>query len=163
VDYEQFVAERRESLRRFARALTGDPGLGDDLVQDALLQLHQRKGQLAGIANPDAYARRIVVNAYVSWGRRWFRIRPTEDLYDAVVRDPSDRVADRDQLRRDLYTLPRRQRAVLVLRYFVDLDDAAIAAELNCSISTVRSHASRALAALRVEISARQAIEKGTQ
>ena len=151
MEFEEFATYRAADLLRFARALTGDRGLAEDLVQDTLLKLYQRRGQLDDLSNPDAYARRIVVNAYVSWGRRWFRVRPTAWIDDQVEPDHAEAHSDRDEMRTLLYRLPRRQRAVLVLRYYAGLSDNEIAEELGCSPGTVRSHASRALDALRVE------------
>jgi RNA polymerase sigma factor (sigma-70 family) len=93
----------------------------------------------------------MVVHEYATWGRKWFRIRPSADPPQSAV-SPSDQLDDRDVLRRELGALSRRQRAVLVLRYYAGLSDAEIAAELGCRETTVRSHASRALAALRIHM-----------
>ena len=151
MEFEEFATHHAADLLRFARALTGERGLAEDLVQETLLKLYQRRGQLEGLSDPDAYARRIVVNGYVSWGRRWFRVRPTAWIDDEVEPDHAEGHSDRDEMRSLLYRLPRRQRAVLVLRYYAGLTDEEIAQELGCSPGTVRSHASRGLAALRVE------------
>ena len=153
MEFDEFTRTGLRGLLQFTRVLTGDRGLAEDLVQEVLIRLHERRDGLGDIDNLSAYARRMVVNEYVSWGRKWFRVRPT-----AVLREPppqpdhADRHAEHDWLRGELAKLPRRQRAVLVLRYYAGLSDAQIAVELGCSEGTVRSHASRALAALRVEI-----------
>ena len=137
----------------FAGALVGDRGLAEDLVQDVLLRLHDRRDRLAEIADLDAYTRRMIVNAYLSWGRRWFRVVPSRMVREKVeAPDPAQAIVDRDVLRTQLRSLPRRQRAVLVLRYYLGLSDAEIAAELGCGVGTVRSHASRGLATLRIQL-----------
>jgi DNA-directed RNA polymerase specialized sigma24 family protein len=93
----------------------------------------------------------MIVNRYLSWGRKWFRIQPLElpALPAGDAHDPSVVVADRDLLRAALARLPRNQRAVLVMRYYLRLEDLDIADALGCSPATVRTYASRALAAVR--------------
>jgi RNA polymerase sigma-70 factor (sigma-E family) len=151
VDFEEFAATRVDGLLRFARALVGDRGTAEDLVQDVVLRLYQRRGALVEVNDLEAYARRMVINAHLSWGRKWFRVTPVGTLaQQPSMADPADRVADQDELRRRLARLPKRQRAVIVLRYFNGLSDTQIASELGCNVTTVRSHASRALAALRI-------------
>ncbi len=153
MDLDEFARTRLQSLVRFACALTGDRGLAEDIVQDVLIRLHRRAERLDEIDNLDAYARRMVVHEYATWGRKWFRIRPSADPpHPQSAVTPSDQLDDRDLLRRELGALSRRQRAVLVLRYYAGLSDAEIAAELGCRETTVRSHASRALSALRVHM-----------
>jgi RNA polymerase sigma factor (sigma-70 family) len=83
---------------------------------------------------PQAYARRIVVNDYLGWRRR---------------RVSTDDVADRDLVWRTIGRLPKRQRAVLVLRYYEALGDAEVAQLLGCAEGAVRSLATRAFEALR--------------
>ena len=94
--------------------------------------------------------RRTMVNAHIDWWRRkpW-REQPTEVLPDVVVPAGTAGVDARQGLLEALATLSRRQRAVVVLRYFEDLSEADIAATLGCSTGTVKSAASRAMAALR--------------
>jgi RNA polymerase sigma-70 factor (sigma-E family) len=150
MDLEQFAAGQLDGLLRFARALTGDRGLAEDLVQDVLLRLHEQN--IGEIDNVEGYVRRMIVNRYVSWGRKWFRVRPVLLLPQATTGSAATDVVDlRDELRARLLRLPRQQRAAVVLRYYLDLPVEQIAAELGCSVSTVRSHLSRALAALRMD------------
>jgi RNA polymerase sigma-70 factor (sigma-E family) len=152
VDFDEFAATRVHGLLRFARALVGDRGTAEDVVQDVVLRLYQRREALAEVNDLDAYARRMVINAYLSWGRKWFRVIPVGTLADIPsTGDPADRVADHDDLHRRLAQLPKRQRTVIVLRYLNGLSDTQIASELGCNVTTVRSHASRALSALRIE------------
>jgi RNA polymerase sigma factor (sigma-70 family) len=97
--------------------------------------------------------RRMIVNDFISWRRKWARIVPLADVPQAeVVADHADRHADQAALVPRLAALPPRQRAVIVLRYYAGLNDAEIAGELGCGVSTVRSNMSRALAALRVRM-----------
>jgi RNA polymerase sigma-70 factor (sigma-E family) len=154
VEFEEFTHTGLRPLLQFVRVLTGDRGLAEDIVQEVLIRLHARSDRLEEIENLGAYARRMAVNEYVNWGRKWFRIRPTAVLHEPPPQpDHADRHADRDWLRSELAKLPRRQRAVLALRYYAGLTDAEIADVLACSAGTVRSHACRALATLRVEMS----------
>jgi RNA polymerase sigma-70 factor (sigma-E family) len=153
VNFDEFVAARMRALLAFATVLTGDRGLAEDLVQEALVRAHRRWSRIVGFHQPEAYVRRIITNGYLSWRRRWSRVVPRADLPERVSDGPdlATTHADRDALRAELAKLPRRQRAVLVLRYYAGLSDAEIADVLDCAPSTVRSYASRALATLRVE------------
>lgn len=141
-----FVAAHALSLTRFAYLVCGDRLLAEDLVQDTFYAMFRRFGDDLPITAPVAYARRSIVNAQVSQARR---------RRFTVVGEVPDRVADgvdsgeQDAMWRALATLPYRQRAVLVMRYYLALPDAEIAAVLDCRGGTVRSLAARAFAALR--------------
>jgi RNA polymerase sigma-70 factor (sigma-E family) len=158
VTFAEFAAARLPALLRYAVVLTGDRELAQDVVQDVLVraQLNWRKIDRAG--SPDAYVRRMVLNEYLSWRRRWAvrNIRTTDVEVNTIIdarsstRDHSDAVVDADDVWGRLAQLPRKQRAVLVLRHYEQLDDAEIAGLLECSPATVRSHASKALATLRL-------------
>jgi RNA polymerase sigma-70 factor (sigma-E family) len=150
VDFAEFVDGSLPGLLRFGYVLTGDAQEAEDLVQDALAK-SLRRWRRVQADNPVAYTRRIMVNTHLTRWRRWgARVRlggvPEAATDDAGLR----RGEDWDALRRTLALLPPRQRAVLVLRYLEDLPDATIAVLLGCSPGTVRSHASRGLAALRL-------------
>jgi RNA polymerase sigma-70 factor (sigma-E family) len=156
VTFEQFVAVRGPTLLRVALMLCGDPHRAEDLVQSALARVYRHWSRVLASARPEAYVRAMVVNEFLSWRRR--RSSGELPVDDAVrraegtaggVADPAGGQAARDAAWRLLGTLPRRQRAVLVLRYYEDLPDNEIAVVLGCSASTVRSTASRALATLR--------------
>jgi RNA polymerase sigma-70 factor (sigma-E family) len=153
VDLDEFARTTLPGLLSFARVLTADRALAEDVVADVVTKLYTRPDRLTDVRDAAAYARRMVVNEYLSWGRKWFRIEPSAQLPDQPTADVAAGVADRETLRGELARLPGRQRTVLVLRYYGGLLDEEIAEELGCSVSTVRSHASRALAALRVEMS----------
>jgi RNA polymerase sigma-70 factor (sigma-E family) len=153
VEFSEYVAVRGAALERFAYVLTGDAHLAQDLVQIALLKAYRRWRWVARANHPDAYVRQIVTRSYLDWRRRR---SSTEEPVGAVPElsapDLAEGVADRDQLRRALGALSPRQRAVLVLRHYEGLDDAAIAALLRCGEVSVRSHASRGLARLRASL-----------
>lgn len=153
--FDDYVASRGAALLRLAFMLTGDRHLAEDLTQDVLIRVYGRWSRVSGVEQIDSYVRRALVNAHVSWRRRRSSgevplAEPSDAARpDAVSTDGSEAAADRDQAWRLLATLPRRQRAVLVLRYYEDLPDREIADVLGCSAGTVRSQASRALATLR--------------
>lgn len=150
-EFTDFVRGRSTALLRTAVLLTGgDRGHAEDLLQGVLERMYVRWGRIQG--PPEAYARRALVHASINrWRGR--RRRPELPLLgpDPCVEaaDDASRVDLRDALVRELLTLPPRQRAVLVLRYFDDLPEAEIAEALGCSVGTVKSQASRALARLR--------------
>lgn len=151
VGFPDFVRAHSRSLFGTALLLTGSRDGAEELVQDTLAHLYPQWSRVSSAESPLAYVRRAVTNRFVS-GRR----RPSSyelavwDLPDGVA--PGDFVtglADRGQLFQLLGTLPERQRAALVLRYFHDLPDDEIAATLGCRAVTVRSLVSRGIAAMR--------------
>ena len=151
--FENFVAARGQSLWRSAWLLTGDSALAEDLVQTALTKAWPRYGAITHKGGSfEAYVRRILITTYVSWRRRRWR---GEESYadpavgDRAAEDEVRRAAVRHDVLRALAGLPRRQRAVLVLRFFEDLTERETADRLGCSIGTVKTHQSRALRTLR--------------
>jgi RNA polymerase sigma-70 factor (sigma-E family) len=138
--FGDFYANHYAGLVRLAALLSGSVDTAPDLVQDCFVRLH---GRWTSVREPLPYIRRSVVHACASHHRR-----------TAVVRrnpPPEPRVAElgADELEDALAALPARQRAAVVLRYYGDLPDAAIARALRCREGTVRSLISRALADLR--------------
>jgi RNA polymerase sigma-70 factor (sigma-E family) len=157
VEYDDYVTSRGPALLRLGYLLTGDRQKAEDLVQDVLVKAHGRWRRISRLDQPDAYLRAILTNRYLSHRRLHSTHEvPTDDVDlpgsapPRLDADPADTIVARDAAWRLLATLPRRQRAVLVLRFYEDFTDAAIAAVLGCSPSTVRSQAARALEALRV-------------
>jgi RNA polymerase sigma-70 factor (sigma-E family) len=146
------VAQSGDRLLRVGYQLTHDRAAAQDLVQDALLRVYG-SARRRGTAPDDwyAYLRRAVINEYL----RTRRLRSsTEVVTDSVPEPPAaagqeDRLVDRAQLWDALGALSSRQRAVLVLRYYEGLADNEIAALLGCREASVRSLASRGLAAMR--------------
>lgn len=150
--FDAYVAERGAALLRFAYVLTGDHHLAEDLVQEALVKVYRRWSKVEHTDQPGAYVRKAILRQYLSWRR----LRSSGELPTAIDADlvgsgvdHVERLADRDALRSRLAQLPRQQRAVLVLRFYEDLDDAAISELVGCSRATVRAHASKGLARLR--------------
>ncbi len=150
-DYENFVRAHLPRLLRYAAMLTGERELAADLVQDVLVKAYRRWSRIADADHPDRYVLRMVTNGYLSWRHsRAARLIATGDLPDEVR--PGDFASDhalREDMWQRLARLPRRQRAVVVLRYYEQLTDAEIADVLGCAQPTVRAHAHRALTTLR--------------
>jgi RNA polymerase sigma-70 factor (sigma-E family) len=145
--FDEFVAARSRALLRTAYLLTHDHALAEDLLQTALAKAWFAWRRIDG--NPEPYVRRILVNTYASWWRRkWNGEHPTDELPERATADPG---AEPTDLWQAMERLPRRQRAVVVLRYFEDLTEAQTADVLGCSVGTVKSQASKALAKLRID------------
>ena len=152
--FEDYVRTRGDSLHRFAYLICGDRHLGEDLVQEVLVRAYRRWSRIES-DQPDRYIRTALVRSYVSWLRRRSsgeRPGPVPDV--PAAGDFAEGQALRDELWTRLGGLTRKQRAVMVLRYYEDLDDRRIGAVLRCSPSTVRVHAARALARLRADLTA---------
>ncbi|WP_375504861.1 SigE family RNA polymerase sigma factor [uncultured Jatrophihabitans sp.] len=151
-EFEQFAARELSPLLRYAVMLTGDRELARDLVQDVMLKAHSQWRQVSIADHPRLYVRTMITRAYISWRRRW-SVRNVLIAYDPDNEPPPSpdhavTVTDRADVWQRLATLPRQQRAVLVLRYYEQLTDTEIATVLGCSTGTVRGYASRALATL---------------
>ena len=152
--FAEFVAQRQRPLLRFAMVLTGDSGLAEDIVAEVLARTYQRWARISAVDDPNAYVRRMIVNEYTSWWRKRRRLLPHAQLddYDVPTPDHAGRYAEHEAMVQRLARLPRRQRAAVVLRFYEGLTDAEIADILGCSEGTVRSHVSRGLAALRLDL-----------
>lgn len=147
--FREFVAGHQQSLMRTAYLLTGDAHQAEDLLQSVLLKVLGRWSRLARVERPEAYARKALLNQYISWRRRRVRIElPTADPPDRPY-SSEDSTIVRLVMRRALMRLPPRQRAVIVMRYYEDRTERETAELLNCSIGTVKSQAHYALARLR--------------
>nr|BFE64711.1 SigE family RNA polymerase sigma factor [Dactylosporangium thailandense] len=160
--FDEFVRARGSVLLRFAYVLTGDRGMAEDLVQNALVKVYLRWDGRAAIERPEAYARQIIVNEFVSWWRRRSSREVVGPVPDQSDGDHAEGVTERARVRRVLSHLPRRQRAVLVLRYYEGLPDREIAALLGCAEGTVRSLAARAFSTLRSHPELADEIERTT-
>ena len=149
-EFGRFVAARSAGLFRTAYLLTGDRHDAEDLVQTTLERVAERWRRIG--TSPDAYARRVLYHLQVEkWRLRSFRREtPVGDVPEVGIGDHTAGADLRVSLVSALGRLTRRQRAVLVLRYFEDLPEAEAAALLDVSVGTIRSTASRALARLRV-------------
>ena len=145
-EFEVFVSVASRRLLRTAYLLTHDHALAEDLVQTTLAKAWFAWSRIEG--DPEPYVRKTLVNTYSSWWRRrWNGEHPTEVLPDHGAEAP----ADRTDLWRAIERLPRRQRAVIVLRYFEDLTEAETARLLDCSVGTVKSQTAKAFAKLRID------------
>src|SRR5579862_8150404 len=153
---------RWPAMVRLAYALSGDAGHAEDIAQAAFARAYAAWGRVSRAGNPDAYVRRIVINEN---RKRFRKHRVPEDLHADLAgterpgrtgqagqqQGPEEQQALLDALGR----LGPRQRAVIVLRYWLDLSEAETAEALNCSVGTVKSQASRGLATLRKSAAAR--------
>jgi RNA polymerase sigma-70 factor (sigma-E family) len=150
--FEDYVRARGDSLRRFAYLICGDRHLGEDLVQEVLVKAYRQWPRIEA-DQPDRYIRTALVRSHVSWlRRRSSGERPGTVPDEPAAGDFAEGQALRDELWSRLGGLTRAQRAVMVLRYYEDLDDRQIGDVLRCSPSTVRVHAARALARLRADL-----------
>jgi RNA polymerase sigma-70 factor (sigma-E family) len=170
-EFVQYAAARGPALLRLGYLLCGEHQLAEDLVQSALVDVYRKLGKVARSVHPDAYVRRVVVNTWLGWRRRASSgerpMAPDEVAGIAssggrapVGRDLAADVASRDAMWHLLAGLPPRSRAVLVLRYYEDVDDATIASVLGIGESAVRSTAARALGRLRagLDVTSREAL-----
>jgi RNA polymerase sigma-70 factor (sigma-E family) len=152
-DFDEWVAVRVAALLRFAYLVTGSQHAAEDAVQTALVNACEKWRRVSRTDDPDAYVRRMVVNAHVSaWRRTGRREHPVAEVRDTASHDPATEVAHHDAVWRMCIALPPQQRAAVVLRYYEDLDYAEIAGVLDVAEATARSHVHRALAALRNEL-----------
>jgi RNA polymerase sigma-70 factor (sigma-E family) len=154
--FEEFVTVHGPGLLVFARVLTGNPVDAEDLLQNALTSAYARWPRIRS-DTALAYVRRSIANGRVSqWRRRSSRdlVALEDDLAAPGRHDEQtvERLAAQQALRR----LPRGQRAVLVMRYLLDLSDAEIADTLGVSLSGVRSQAHRGLRTLRTQVEPRR-------
>jgi RNA polymerase sigma-70 factor (sigma-E family) len=151
-DYREFVVAASAGLARLARMLSADPHASEDLLQATLLKTWSAWPRVRKTENPDAYVRRVMVNTAAKSHRRLWRGEiPTAVLPEHLGADDTRTIDDRSELVDAVRRLPARQRAAVVLRYFLDLPDRDIADSLGCSVATVRSQISRALVTLRVQ------------
>jgi RNA polymerase sigma-70 factor (sigma-E family) len=151
VEFEEYASARGQDLVRLGFTVSGDYQRAEDLAQIALMQAFRAWRRVRRADDPHNYVRRILVNSYLSMTRRRsFSEAPAAELdIDRTVPDPATGIVNSDDLWRALATLSARERVVLVLRYYQDMDDRTIADVLGIKPSTVRATASRALASLR--------------
>jgi RNA polymerase sigma-70 factor (sigma-E family) len=165
VAFERFVREFTPTLYRTAFLLTGNRGDAEELLQDTLARLYPRWDRVMSADKPIAYVQRCVGNRYVSGKRapssrsesRW----ELPDGWDGT--DLGETVAVSRTVWQLLATLPHRQRAALVLRYFHDLPESEVAAALGCRPASVRSLVSRGIAAMRAAYFAAPATAEGSR
>jgi RNA polymerase sigma-70 factor (sigma-E family) len=157
VEFADWMASRQVALVRTAYLLTGSQYAAEDLVQTTLTRLYLAWDRISDRQHVDAYARRALVNEHRStWRRTSRRLEVLSDAPPETGQEPEADDGEREAVWRFVQTLPPRQRAVIVLRYYEDLSEAEIADLLGISTGTVKSQASRALASLRDRVPARE-------
>lgn len=152
VDVASLARTQGDALVRFAYLVCGDADLAQDLVQGSLLGMLERPP--SSIEDPLGYARRAIVNRFVDERRRLDRRRAMLGRLGHISSRqpvPAADLSERDLVRTALEKLNGRERAAIVLRYYADMDDDAIAAWLQCQPTTVRSLLSRARAKLKAQ------------
>jgi RNA polymerase sigma-70 factor (sigma-E family) len=154
LDFESWLVAREAALQRTAHLLTGDVHSAQDLVQSTLAKLYLGWDRIRRAENVDAYARKVLVNEYRSAWRRPLRrnehsveLVPDRSAGEAPAYDGS-----REAVWRFVCSLPPKQRAVVVLRFYEQLTEAEIADLMGISVGTVKSQSSRALASLRAQL-----------
>jgi RNA polymerase sigma-70 factor (sigma-E family) len=163
-EFEAYMAARQPALLRTAYLLTGDRHAAEDLVQTALAKLYLSWDKVQRRELVDSYVRRILVNENnSSWRRPWRRREITTDQVpeQRSVTDQHD-LGQRAALWDFVQTLPPKQRAVIVLRFYEDLSEAETAQILGISVGTVKSQASRALASMRGRVNTRPELARET-
>jgi len=150
-EFAEFMRGRWSALVRLGYGLTGDERLAENLARAALAKVYASWPRVLRAADPDVYLRRIVLNESLGKIRgRGVRERRTGSEPEAEAAQAARVDDDRPALVTALMRLPVGQRSVVLLRYWMDMTEAQVAAVLGCSVGNVRSQASRALASLRV-------------
>ncbi|MDR7254468.1 RNA polymerase sigma-70 factor (sigma-E family) [Nocardioides sp. BE266] len=151
--FAEFVAARSASLHRTAYLLVGDRGLAQDLLQEALTKTYVAWPRLRDPGSAEAYTRKALTTTAITWYRRrsWGE-RPIDTVPDHAADGLADDVATRDLLWQALQSLPPRQRAAIVLRYYEDLTEAQTADVMGCAVGTVKSQVSAGLRSLRTRL-----------
>lgn len=151
-DFDDWVAARGPGLLRFAIVLTGNRADAEDVVQDALSRALPRWERISSVEDPDAYLRRMVVNAHTSW---WRKFRRRESPVPEVLGGSTTAGTRNVELWQACRGLPEPIRTAVVLRFYEDMEYAAIAALTGVREGSVRSRVSRGLTLLRAEVGER--------
>ena len=157
LSFDAWAEARVTALLRFAYLVTGSQHAAEDAVQTALTRACEKWSRVRRADDPDAYVRRMIVNAHVSgWRRTGRRESPVPEVRGSASVNPADRVAEADAVWRVCSRLPVQQRAAVVLRFYEDLDYDEIAVLLGVSPVSVRTYVHRALASLRAELTSEE-------
>ncbi|MFI1763007.1 SigE family RNA polymerase sigma factor [Streptomyces sp. NPDC020800] len=154
-EFQSFMIGRWPRLMRTAFLLTGEQHAAEDLVQSTLEQVYVHWRKVASADDPEAYVRRVMINAHARRHRRRLKefLAPKDDTgLVHEVPETGDRIAqadDRSALLKALAQLPVRQREAVVLRYWEDLTETQTAEAMGCSVGTVKSNAAKGIAKLR--------------
>jgi RNA polymerase sigma-70 factor (sigma-E family) len=154
-EFDAFVNANLNGLLRTAFLIAWDEKEAEDLVQECLVKVARQWSRVGSMEQPVAYVRRVLINLALDDAKR--RKRHRSELYEPAGEVGTEaldftRLESRAELVAALRTLPPRQRAVIVLRYFLDLSEADTAQALDCSVGTVKSTTSKALARLRASL-----------
>lgn len=155
-DFDEWIQLRGAALLRFAYLITRDHTRAEEAVQDALVAAYSRWSRITRTGDPEAYLRRMVINADISRWRKFFRREtPVGEpaRFESATGDHAGPHAEQDAVWTLCASLPTKQRAAVVLRYYEGLPDSEIAEILECTPGTVRSQIHRALASLRTTLS----------
>ena len=154
-DFQAFVVGRWSGLMRTAYLLTGEQYAAEDLVQSCLERTFVAWRKVSMAQDPDAYVRRIMVNAHARRYRKGLKEYLSRGDDPGLGRDLPERgddmaqAVERSDLVAALAQLPVRQREAVVLRYWEDLSETQAAAAMGCSVGTVKSNAARGITRLR--------------
>lgn len=152
LEFSEFMAARWAPLFRTAYLITGDRHQAEEVLQSALAKTYVGWDRIRNKQAADAYVRKAIVQTAASGWRKRRREHLTEKPLDLVDADRTAGTDDRLALWTHILALPPRMRATLVLRYYEDLSEAQTAAELGCSVGSVKSQTSRALERLRAAL-----------
>jgi RNA polymerase sigma-70 factor (sigma-E family) len=149
--FAEFAAARSPALFRAAYLMVGDHAMAEDLLQEALTKTYVAWPKLRDVNNAEAYTRKAITTTAISWWRRksWQNEKPRDDVPERPYEEHSDAIAQRDWLWNELQSLPPRQRAAIVLRFYEDLTEAQTAEAMGVSVGTVKSQVSDGLKKLR--------------
>ncbi len=157
-EYVEYVTARLPKLRRLAFVLCGDADRADDLVQQTITALYVRWPKIRSVNHLDQYVRSMLVNNFIDERRlAWARVR----LFHKPPELPASvdcGIEEHSVVRAALAKMPRRQQAVLVLRFIYDLPVAEVAEILGCSPGTVKSQTFHGLTTLRKLLGERFAV-----
>jgi RNA polymerase sigma-70 factor (ECF subfamily) len=162
-EFDAFMTASWPSLYRTAVLMTSDAQLAEDLLQNTMGKVYKSWRRVSRVEHPRSYARTILANEVSTWWRRRSSSElPVETWPEATsISGLDDQIVDADLMWQALSTLPARQRAVVVLRYYEDLSGAEIAAVLGISEGAVKSHTHRALRTLETALTAGAGNERG--
>ena len=151
--FAEYARARTATLYRTAYLMVGDHQLAQDLLQEALVKTLVAWPRLRDRDDLEAYTRRVIVTTAISWRRRRsFHERPVEALPERSSPDPTEVLLTHDAVVTALRSVPPRQRAAIVLRYYQDLTEKQTAEAMGCSVGAVKSQVSAGLQRLRATL-----------
>jgi RNA polymerase sigma-70 factor (sigma-E family) len=159
IDFAEFYERCRADCRRAVHAVVGDPAQAEDLVAEGFARAWASWDKVGRHPAPEAWVIRTCLNANISWWRRRRREVAWKGQVGASV-PPSEGDGVDPRVMAALRALPLRQREVLALRVFLDLDTRATAAALGLAPGTVRAHLHRATSTLRQQFAPRTEPER---